>query len=245
MIMVRLFTCILAFLLGGYINAQLGKAYRDSLLAGISTNGVQIIFVDTFNTNSLDLTGVPREVGKWTKSNQSGSPANPTINTTTAWYTVGSYNNKGYEWGSQAFLQQQLNCNCGVYLWSPVINFPDVDNIYARFALRSPGFSHSLAGNLTIGFAFDGNNDQVPDATPTAQNTVFAPPGSDPYSDYTAGNFFPNLMLSTRQVLMDLSAFRNRTGVRRTGWFRRPSHPSRITTSQASSIFIFTPYNSS
>ncbi len=197
------------------VNAQLGKEYRDTLLAGISANQVQIIFVDTFTTTSLDLTGSPRDVSKWTKSNQSGIPGNPSINTTNAWYTVGSYNNRGYEWGSQAFVRQPLNGNQGVYLWTPVINFPDIPNLYLKFILRcTGGFSHSLTSNFTLGWVFDGNNDQTPDAAPSGYNTVFqtTPTTINPYNDYTSGNFFPNTMMNARTVFMDISSLRNLSG---------------------------------
>ncbi len=69
---------ILCFFGSMSLTAQTGVQYRDTLLAGISANGVQIIFVDTFTTTSLDLTGTPRNLTQWTKSNQSGTPANPT-----------------------------------------------------------------------------------------------------------------------------------------------------------------------
>lgn len=205
---------VLALIFINFLKAQLGKEYRDTLLAGVSQNQVQVVFVDTFNTNSLDLTGSPRDLTKWTKSNQSGSPSNPTINTTTAWYTVGSFSNRGYEWGSTAFLRQALTNNQGVYLWTPQINFPDVDNLYLKFILRCSGFNHSLTNNFTIGWVFDGNNDQVPDATPTGFITQFqaTPVLIDPYNDYTSGNFFPNTMMNARTVNMDITALRNRTG---------------------------------
>ncbi len=195
------------------LKAQLGKEYRDTLLAGISANQVQIIFVDTFNTNSFDFTGSPRDVSKWTKSNLSGTPTNPTINTTNTWYTVGSYSNRGYEWGIQAFVRQPLNGNQGVYLWTPVINFPDIPNLYLKFILRCTGFSHSLTSNFTLGWVYDGNNDQSPDA-PSGYNTVFqtTPTTINPYNDYTSGNFFPNTMMNARTVFMDISSLRYLSG---------------------------------
>lgn len=201
------FALIIGFSFHNSLNAQLGKEYRDTLFSGISANQVQIIFVDTFTTASLDLTGSPRDLTKWTKSNQLGSPGNPSINTTTSWYSVGSFNNRGYEWGSTAFLRQRLTTNHGVYLWTPQIAFPDVDNLYLKFILRCSSFI-STSNSLTIGWVFDGNNDQAVDATPAGFNTVFL----DPYNDYNSGNFFSTMLLSARTVYMDISALRNRTG---------------------------------
>ncbi len=189
------------------LNAQLGKEYRDTLIAGISANDVQIIFVDTFTTASLDLLGSPRDLSKWTKSNQSGSPGNPTINTSNAWYTVGSVSNRGYEWGSTAFLRQRLTTNHGVYLWTPQITFPDVENIYLKFILRCSGFI-STSNSITIGWVFDSNNDQIPDASPAGFNTVFG----DPYNDFNSGSFFSNTLLNARTVYMDVSSLKNQTG---------------------------------
>lgn len=198
--MARYFTLLMGFICLTWCK----DVFSQGIVGTTSVNGMQIIYQDTFHSSSLDLTGSPRDLTKWTKS---GSASNPVISSATTWYSVGTYNNKGYEYGSNFHLSQAININQDVTLWSPQISFPNEDRLWARIAIRCASWVGG--GTWTIGVAFDGNNDQVADATPAMKTTVFT--GAGPYNDYS-GLFPTGLGSNLRLIQMDISDFRNRTG---------------------------------
>jgi hypothetical protein len=175
--------------------------HAQGILGTTSENGVNILFQDGFNASSLDLVA-PFDLTKWCKSNENGTPANPTIQTA-VW---GTHN--GYESSSTHYLQQVITSSQGVYLWSPEIVLPNRTDLMARVSIRRSGFTGG--GTLTIRMAFDGNNDLVPEASPTQISLINT--GAGPYNDYSSGNFFAGGSDNSRLVYFDLSTFGNRTG---------------------------------
>lgn len=175
--------------------------HAQGIVGTTSENGVNIIFQDGFNASSLDLVA-PFDLTKWCKSNENGTPTNPTIQTE-VW---GTHN--GYESSSTHYLQQAITSSQGVYLWSPEMVLPNRTDLMARVSIRRSGFTGG--GTLTIRMAFDGNNDLVPEASPTQISLINT--GAGPYNDYSSGNFFAGGSDNSRLVYFDLSTFGNRTG---------------------------------
>ncbi len=173
----------------------------------VSDNGVEILMQDGFSSASLDLAGSPRDLTKWTKSTESGTPGALSIITSAS--TWGQ--EYGYETGSASYLKYvfgSAGSTNGVYLWSPSIALPNRTDLFARVSIRSNG-SWTGGGTLTLGMAFDGNNDQAADASPSLISTVFT--GAGPYNnDYST--FFSSGSNYIRTVYFDLTSFANQTG---------------------------------
>lgn len=160
-----------------------------------SANGVNIIYQDGFNTTSLQTTGSPYDVTKWQRTN-----AIITLNSTHNW--AGTV--KGYETGSTHCISFNAGAT-GHYLWSPQINLPAANNLFARIAVRYPSAENiSGGGVLTFRVAIDTDNDLVPNGT--TYSTVISG-ASNPYNDATSGTFFPNMTHKVRYLYLDLSQY--------------------------------------
>ena len=172
--------------------------------SNVSDNGVEILMQDGFSSTSLDLVGSPRDLTKWTKSTESGTPGAASI-VSTSW---GTYN--GYEISSSNHLKYvfgSAGSTNGVYLWSPSIALPNTTGLFARISIKDGSWLGG--GTFTIGMAFDGNNDQVADASPSLISTVFN--GAGPYNnDYNT--LFSSGSNYIRTVYFDLTNFANKTG---------------------------------
>lgn len=171
-----------------------------------SANGVTIIYQDGFNANSLQTTGSPFDVTKWQRTN-----AVITLNNAHNWAGT----NKGYETGSTHMISFNAG-GTGYYLWSPQINLPASNNLFARIALRYPSTENiSGGGVLTLRLAIDTDNDLTPNGT--TYSTVISG-ASNPYNDAATGSFFTNITHDVRYLFLDLSTF-NSGGNTRIGIF--------------------------
>lgn len=178
---------ILSFALN-YILAQ-------PVMGTTSANGVNIIYQDGFNATSLQTTAAPYDVTKWQRTN-----GIITLNTTHNW--AGTV--KGYETGSTHMISFNAG-STGHYLWSPVINLPASNNLFARIAVRYPSTENiSGGGVLTFRVAIDTDNDLSPNGS--TYSTVISG-ASNPYNDAASGTFFPNMTHKVRYLYLDLSQY--------------------------------------
>ena len=174
----------------------------------VSDNGVEILMQDGFSSTSLDLVGSPRDLTKWTKSTESGTPGALSVITSAS--TWGQ--EYGYETGSTSYLKYVFGTagsTNGVYIWSPSITLPNRTDLFARVSIRSNGSWTGSSGTLTFGMALDANNDQAADASPTLISTAIT--GGTPYNaDYNT--FFSSGSNYIRTIDFDLTTFANKTG---------------------------------
>lgn len=184
----NLLTLIYVFLNINYILAQ-------PTINTTSDNGITIIYQDGFNVNSLQTTGSPYDVTKWQRTNSI-----ITLNNSHNWAGT----NKGFETGSTHMISFNAG-STGHYLWSPEINLPASNNLFARIALRYPSAENITGGGiLTFGVAIDTDNDLIPNGT--TYSTVISG-SSNPYNDATTGQFFANMTHDVRYLYLDLSQY--------------------------------------
>lgn len=166
-----------------------------------SANGVNIIYQDGFNATSLQTTGSPYDVTKWQRSGTTLSIS------TSAWSGI-----SGYETGSTHSIQASSSVNH--ILWSPVINLPAGERLFARIIHGFPG-AYNSGGNFTYGVGFDSDNNLTADAGTFFSVTMSggAPyVGSTAQSDWGSGAFFPTFGHRAKNVFIDLTPYAGQTG---------------------------------
>lgn len=179
------------------------EVFSQGIVGTTSANGVRILYQENFPANPFDLTA-PIDTDKWTKTNESGAPGAPTyVSTANSWQTGFS----GYDSGTSGHIQQNVPTTAGAYLWTPVYNLPDSNNLFARLSLRVNSWVYA-SGTFTISMVFDGDGNLTPDASPTP--ITLTQTGAGSYNDLSS--FFLSGSDFTRLIYFDLTTFKNRTG---------------------------------